>query len=354
MKSNTVIIMAALCLSVWSAAAQDPSQSKPKGEDTTRLKMGTKEIIIVESKDQKEMKKEEWETELEENLKEAEKELEQARKELEKARAEVKNEQIENKEEAEKELKNAERELQKAEIEMKREIEKMRRKRDPHGDLKSENKSPEPDSKEIKKGKNSVAKVGLLDFELGLGFLNAGANVAEPLKNDLKMKAWGSWNFNFTFLPTKIYLGSRNLMLMTGLTWRIAQYEFKNKINFEPNKILVYTTDQNIKKSEFITHHLQIPLCLYTESNKIKGLGKIGMGLGAYAGLLIHQEHELRTIDPDRFIETEEDFGFEEFRYGLTGRLDVGPLKFYANMDLNTLWKDNDIKHIEAGIWIDF
>lgn len=354
MKNRNCIVLIFLCMSGWSLTAQESSAKKPQGEDTTRLKMGTKEIIIVETKEEKNAAREDVDADLEEALKDAERELEQARKELENARKELKNAPKEDQAEAEKEMQNAEKELREAELEMKREIEKMKKKQGRDGELKSENTSPEPGSKDKKKGKNSVAKVGLLDFDLGLGFLNVGSSIAEPVKNDLDMKAWGSWNFNFTFLPTKIYLGSRNLMLMTGLTWRIAQYEFKNKINFEPNKTLVYNVDQNIKKSEFITHHLQIPLCLYTESNRIKGLGRIGIGLGGYAGLLIHQEHELRTIDPDRFIETEEDFGFEEFRYGLTGRIDVGPLKFYANMDLNKLWKENDIKHIEAGIWIDF
>ena len=79
---------------------------------------------------------------------------------------------------------------------------------------------------------------------------------------------------------------------MTAFGWRYSSYEFKNTLSFEPNKTLAYAKDSDIKCSEFDIHQLQIPLMVYFQSNKIKGLGKVGIGFGGYGGLLVHQEHE--------------------------------------------------------------
>jgi hypothetical protein len=143
-------------------------------------------------------------------------------------------------------------------------------------------------------------------------------------------------------------------MLMTGLGWRIGQFEFKNKLDFAPNQTLVYTTDDNLKKSQFVIQHLQIPLSIYWKSKRIKGLGDLGFGIGTYAGILLCDQLETETTTPKRDIETNEDFGFKDFRYGISARIDIGVLKLFANMDMNDLWKDHDIKNIETGIWIDF
>ena len=39
---------------------------------------------------------------------------------------------------------------------------------------------------------------------------------------------------------------------------------------FEPNQTLLYAKFDNIKKSQFVVHQLQIPLSVYVQSNKIK------------------------------------------------------------------------------------
>ena len=45
----------------------------------------------------------------------------------------------------------------------------------------------------------------------------------------------------FTFLPTKIYLGSKNVLLLMGLTWRFGELEFDKNWTFTPDKTLEYT-----------------------------------------------------------------------------------------------------------------
>ena len=289
-------------------------QPIPKIVDTTRFNLGNKQILIIDSKSQN--SNSEIDEELEESMKDIKIEIEEHKRELDNAKREQ------------------ERKLGKGS----------------HG----ENKAPDKDHSKKMDKKKSSANVGFLDFNLGFNILNFGNSIPESTQDDLKIKSWGSWSYTFTFLPTKIYLGSPNFMLMNGFGWRIGQFEFKEKIDFVPKQSLVYTKNDQIKKSQFVIHQLQIPLGFYVQSNKIKGLGKIGIGLGGYAGLLIHQELETKTEDPKRSIETEEDFGFEDFRYGLSAQVDIGAIKLFANMDMNKLWKDNDIKNIECGIWFDF
>lgn len=204
-----------------------------------------------------------------------------------------------------------------------------------------------------KKSKKKAANVGLLDLDLGFNFLTNTSGANENLANDLDLKFW-SWSTTLNFLPTKVYLGSRNFRLMTSFGWRIGKYNFKNDLDFQPKQDLVYSIDSNIKKSVLTIHHLQIPLMLYVQSNKIRGLGRIGIGFGGYAGINVHESSDVKYDNIKQKKETEEDFGFEKYRYGLSTRVDIGALKLFANMDLSNTWKTNDIRTLECGLWFDF
>lgn len=336
--------------------APTPPASK---EDTTKLNLGNKQIIIIENKEKANAPKEDWEEDLDEGLEEMREGLMEARKELEAALKDLRSKGHAN-EDVEKELKHAEKELERADREIKRSERKSEKERNQLKlELKLKNQNdenipPTPEPPKVIRKKSKGASVGFIDIDLGLNFLKFGKGLSAEMKSDLELKNWNSLSTTLTFLPTKIYLGSPHLMLMTGLSWRIGQFEFKEKLNFEPNQTLVYTKQDNVKESQFMTHYLQVPLSLYIESKKIRGLGKIGMGVGGYAGVLLHHEHELTTTDPNQFIETEEDFGIKNFRYGLTGRIDVGAIKFFGNMDLSDFWTGQDIRNIECGLWFDF
>lgn len=366
------LLATALCFAAQAQETPKPSEQAPppppptptepkKTDDTTKLKLGNKEIIIMENKKKSndDDDQSEWEEEMSEALQEAKDGLEEAREELKKALEELKASGKENAG-IEEELKRAEKEIERAEKEINsrtREDEKERNRLKLELKMKgqqNENEAPTPDPPAPPKKKRKSANVGFIDVDLGLNFMKYGKQISEQTKSDLELKNWNSLSTTLTFLPTKIYLGSPHLMLMTGLSWRISQIEFREKLNFEPNQVLVYNKQDNIKESQFMTHYLQVPLGLYLESKKIKGLGRIGVGVGAYAGVLLHQEHELERSDLNQFIETEEDFGIKNFRYGLSGRLDIGVLKFFANMDLNDYWKGHDIQNIECGLWFDF
>lgn len=219
-----------------------------------------------------------------------------------------------------------------------------------NGDVHKENINPEQ-----KKKSKKFAEVDFLEIDLGVNLLlNTASPKPSQLIDDLEIKPFESWSWTFNFLPTRIYLGSKNAMLMTAFGWRYSSYEFKNNLSFEPNKTLAYAKDSDIKCSEFDIHQLQIPLMVYFQSNKIKGLGKVGIGFGGYGGLLVHQEHETKAINSKKSIEVEEDFGFNPYRYGLSTRVDVGPFKLFGNYDLSSTWEDTDFRNAEVGIWFDF
>ncbi len=336
-----------------------PPSEKSK-QDTTRISIGDKQILIIDNKSNSDNESSGWEKELEEEMMELKSRLENRDTDMEETNEELLEAERDLQEsekdlmEAEKELLEAERELQNSKIEMNRS--KKDRERS-HAD-RDENVSPEKKEKfklkRKKEDRKKIADIDFLDIDFGLNFIRVDGSVPQQMENDLKLKNWGSWSYTFTFLPTKIYLGSPHFMLMTGLGWRIGQFEFKNKVDFEPNKTLVYMNNDALSSSQFIIHQLQLPVGFYTESKKIKGLGRIGAGIGVYGGILLCQQLETETENPDRFIETNEDFGFEDFRYGISARIDIGALKLFANFDLNRLWKGNDFKNIESGIWIDF
>lgn len=387
MKTKFIYLALALLFSSIGNAQETPASPSPPPPappapepvvkvDTTKINIGGKKIIIIDGEDQEAPSIDE--SELLEEKREQQRELREAQRELEKAKRELEMQRKKNQEaanpsnelekelkEAEDELLEAEQELKEAELELRaidRDLQKASRKPknklslklESDEDNESENRAPADRDKKRKTRKKKNAQIGFIDFDLGFNFLKVGNGAPAEFKEDLKLKTWGSLSTTLTFLPTKIYLGSPHVMLMTGLGWRMSQYNMKEKLYFEPNQTLVYNKQDDIRKSQFVTHYLQVPLCLYMESKKIKGLGRIGFGVGGYGGVMIHQEHELETENPNRFIETEEDFGFHDYRYGFTGRVDVGALKFYANFDANNLWKENKVKNIECGIWFDF
>ncbi len=315
---------------------QPENTSPPHKPDTTIISIGDKQIMIIDNDEKKSGEgKADWEKDLEKSMKELKENLKNAKFDMEHSKQDM--------EESKKELEEAKKEMEQESIQENEENQS------PDGNKLTFNLKKKKD----KKG-HKAADISFLDFDFGVNLLNVGSSVPKQMEDDLKLKTWGSWTYTFTFLPTKIYLGTPHLMLMTGLGWRIGQFEFKEKIDFDPNKTLVYHKDDNLKQSQFVIHQLQIPLSIYWKSNRIKGLGDVGFGIGGYAGILLHQELETETATPDRDIETNEDFGFKDFRYGLSARLDIGALKLFANFDLNKLWKDNDIKNIETGIWVDF
>lgn len=312
------------------APAPPATPAPDQKTDTTIISIGDKQIIIINT-GKNSGEKAEWEEELEEGMRALKESLEEAREEMEKSHEE----------------------MEQSHEEMEREL-KIEKEENQSPDGKNKLKLKIKKDKENKVKKKKAADIDFIDFDFGVNLLTFGNSITKEMENDLQIKTYGSWTYTFTFLPTKIYLGTPNLMLMTGLGWRIGQLEFKEKVDFEPNKTLVYTKVDNLKKSQFMMHHLQIPLTLYWKSKRIKGLGDLGLGVGAYAGLLISHELETETNDPKRDIETNEDFGFKDFRYGISARADIGVIKLFANFDMNKLWKDHDIKNIECGIWFDF
>ncbi len=223
---------------------------------------------------------------------------------------------------------------------------------DEDSDLEKEGKINRSPSAKDKKRKS--VKVDLMDLDLGWNFLiNDGA--PESKFEDLRLKNFRSWSFTFNFLPTEIYLGTKKAMVMTAFGWRTSQHEFKNKVEFIPNQHLQYNLgDTAIVKTELISHYLQLPVMLYFQTKKLPTIGRLGIGFGGYAGILVHQESEVKYQNFKRTIETEEDFGFNPYRYGISGRMDIGYISLFANYDLNNNWKDNNIKNLECGLWLDF
>ena len=309
--------------------------TSPHKPDTTKISIGDKQIIIIDNKDKKAgEEKADWEKDLEQSMQELKENLENVKIDME---------------ESKEDMKISKEELEESKKEMEQELKQEHEDND-------ENQAPcEKNKFEFKLNKghkqHKGASIGFLNFDFGINIL--GGSPSEQLKNDLKLKTWGSWSYTFNFLPTKIYLGTSHLMLLTSFGWRLGQLEFKENLDFSPDSTLVYHKDDNLKKSQFVIHHLQIPLTIYWKSNRIKGLGDVGFGIGTYAGILVTQKLETETAKPKRDITTCEDYGFTDFRYGLSARLDIGAIKLFANFDLNKLWKDNEFKNIECGIWLD-
>jgi hypothetical protein len=143
-------------------------------------------------------------------------------------------------------------------------------------DRKHSNKENINPEKKHKKSKG--ADVDFLDIDLGLNLLQSNKVNNEVLVNDLENKPFSSWSWTLNFLPTKIYLCSKNVQLMTSLGWRIGELTFKEKLSFEPNQTWCILRTIKLSLKYGLSTSSNTPDVIF-QSNKIKAWEELGLAL---------------------------------------------------------------------------
>ena len=183
----------------------------------------------------------------------------------------------------------------------------------------------------------SDLRLGLLD--LGFSSYLSGNSFNLPTELDqFELLYAGSINLNFHVIRHRIPIIKSHASIEYGLSFAFMNYKFANDFKIIPNQISFQVEDDGTvyDKNKLKTTFLEVPVLFTLTPGRRKGVYLSG---GWYGGILINSKQKLKTESGEK-TKTKDDFNLNKFRYGLVGRVGVGPIAFYAQYSLNNLFKD--------------
>ncbi len=208
----------------------------------------------------------------------------------------------------------------------------------------------EDDYREYKRRKYNNS-VDFLAFDLGLTNYyndnNFGVDAVDP---DLEVRAFRPGaHVALHFLPTTVSLFGRGVVnLKTAITIDWTQYYFTKNIRILPDQDTLTWTFPGIEfdKNKLTTRYAQIPLLLNFNTNPGSDNG-LSFSIGGYAGVLWGGKTK-QVSDEEGKEKVRDEFNLNRFRYGLTARLDLKWLDFYANLNLSQVFEENEDRGINT------
>jgi hypothetical protein len=280
-------------------------------------------------------------------MKKAEEEMKKAEIEMKKAEEEIKKAEIEQEREytnttLEAAMKKLEEDMKKLEKDIEELLSGTKENRN-DSDSKWER---DKDDERLGLNYSKKSKDGFSQTELRLGMLDLGVssylfdgNLDLPRDlNDLELLYGGSWNINWHIIRNRIYFVRRAASIEYGLTFSWMHYKFANNflIDRDATNFEITPLVGEYRKNKLRTTFIEIPLMLTLSSNK----SKIFVSGGGYAGLLLGSQQRLKTENGSK-TKVKDDFNLNKFRYGLEGRLGLGPINIYAQYSLVPLFKQD-------------
>ena len=175
--------------------------------------------------------------------------------------------------------------------------------------------------------------------------------------NPIDQRIWASWNVNLYLLKTRLSLHKNYISLMSGLGFEYYQYNLDNEVSMRPRSTEVEFdyTGLDYDKNRLRSWYLTVPLTLNIETNPKNKSRSFRFGVGGFAGLRLSTSYrEKYDIFDNR---TNNNFNFNQFRYGISTEIGYGPITFYGNLALNGMFdaaNDDvyDLLPINVGIHV--
>ena len=174
---------------------------------------------------------------------------------------------------------------------------------------------------------NSDLRLGLLDIGFSTYLHNNSLNLPSSL-DQFELLYGGSLNLNFHLIRHRVPIVKSNVNIEYGLSFAFINYKFANDFRIIPDQLTFQVEDDGTMydKNKLKTTFLEVPVLLTLTPGRKKGVYLSG---GFYGGVLIGSKQKLKTESGDK-TRVRDDFNLNKFRYGLTGRIGVGPIAFYA------------------------
>ena len=203
-------------------------------------------------------------------------------------------------------------------------------------------------------------------FELGLNsYVNSDRSMSlDNSMSFMDLNTSRSWNVNINFMQYGFGLVGDKIGLVTGLGAEWNNYHFDNnnsiqKVNGQIQELILNPTDYpDIQKSRLQTTYLRAPLLL--EFQIPAGKKRIYFSAGPVGGVKIFSNTKVvyKINNDKQKIKEKDDYNLSALRYGFTARAGYRGLMLFANYYMTPLFevgKDPEIYPFSIGLTlIDF
>lgn len=196
---------------------------------------------------------------------------------------------------------------------------------------------------------SSDLRVGMLDIGVSGYLFDDNFNLPQEL-DELDLLYGRSININWHLIRNRLYFIKRNVSLEYGLSVSWMHYRFADDflIDEDASTFETIPLEGDFKKNNLRTTFIQVPLMLTISD----GRSNFFISGGGFAGLMIGSRQKLKTDGRDK-TRIKDDFNLNSFRYGLEGRIGIGPVSLYAQYSLVPLFQDDrgpELMPINIGI----
>jgi hypothetical protein len=176
--------------------------------------------------------------------------------------------------------------------------------------------------------------------------LDIGFNQLENIPAPLELNAWRSKGVNLYYYH-RLKLIKNNLTLNPGFGLGLDNYSFSNDVlvGTSSNGIFQYLIDslrnRNILKTKLSTNYLDFPLELRFKSSDNDRIA-FRVAIGAKIGVLFNAHSKIKYVEDGfaRKSKTRDDFGLNQFRYGIIGRIGFSYFNMFGYYSLSKLFEN--------------
>lgn len=328
-------------------------------KDTTKLKFGKKNVIIINKNEDARQKLEEGRMDFKMEVLELQESLEAMKQELETEDDDAKRAKLEKKiAETEKQIAALESGI--ADIES--EIEKLSSDIEAEVETEIEESFDFDDYNPFKKPSERNKFDGhIAGFGIGFcNFVDANQEFELPENGDyLELNETRSWTFMLNFMEFNIPVVKKYVGFTTGMGIEWNSYFLKRDVSlaFDSDNDLVVPTESEIdfKRNKLNTGYLQVPLILEFQIPVTKKNKRIYFAGGVVGGIRIASSHkQVWEVNDNKYkTKIKEDFDLSPFKYGLTFRAGFDFVNFFVNYSLSPLFENSDnpeLFPVSAGI----
>jgi hypothetical protein len=175
--------------------------------------------------------------------------------------------------------------------------------------------------------------------------MDVGLNQLQNVPQQLELNAWRSKGVNLYYYY-RVRLFKDKLTLNPGFGLGLDSYSFNNHIIIGTSSTGQFqshidTLNRDILKTKLATNYFDIPLELRFKSSN-DDLKAFRIAIGAKVGVLFNAHSKIKYIE-DGFVrkaKNRDDFGLNQFRYGLIGRLGFSYFNVFGYYSLSHLFKN--------------
>jgi hypothetical protein len=205
-------------------------------------------------------------------------------------------------------------------------------------------------------------------FDIGINNYFDANNKLIGSENSMALDAGKSWCFGVNLLQYDLPIIKENFGIVTGIGFTWNNYRFSGKQVLAKNQDGIIEMDNpdfvdassegfDFQRNKLGTCFIDVPLLLEFQAPVTHSGKKIFFNAGVTAGIKLaswtHQEWEIGKTEYERHDKS--DLNISPFRYGVQARLGYGNIRIFANYQLNPLFeKDNgpELYPFSAGLQI--